>query len=234
MSGNCKWLHEQLQDLPLIHYPFDLEKLPMNGVYFFYEAGEIWGHSLENKSRIVRIGTSNQGNFRSRIKDHYVMDDSKMNFNSNKPAPHERSIFRKNIGRAILSKEKNPYLYVWEIDFTTRENRNKYSHLRNTTLEKEIERKITDILQKNFSFRFLRIEDQKTRMGSSGIESKLIGTIAHCKLCEPSKNWLGNHSPKDKIRNSGLWLVNLLDSTPINEDDKELISKYKKNTLEMN
>jgi hypothetical protein len=34
MSKTCKWLHEQLESLPVFRYPFDLEMLPKNGVLF--------------------------------------------------------------------------------------------------------------------------------------------------------------------------------------------------------
>ena len=34
------------------------------------------------------------------------------------PAPKDRSIFRKNIGRDLLNREKDPYLECWEADFT--------------------------------------------------------------------------------------------------------------------
>jgi len=37
MSELCKWLHEVLEQLPLIRYLFDLNKLPLNGIYFFYK-----------------------------------------------------------------------------------------------------------------------------------------------------------------------------------------------------
>lgn len=40
MSELCKWLHEQLEQLPLVKFPFRLEQLPGNGIYFFYEEGE--------------------------------------------------------------------------------------------------------------------------------------------------------------------------------------------------
>ena len=124
----CKWLHEELRQLPLIRYPFSLEKLPKNGIYFFYEEGEFWGHG-GNKSRIVRVGTHKNGNFRSRIAEHFLLKESKMNFDFMKPAPKDRSIFRKNIGRALLNMEGSSYLKIWNIDFTVKRNREKYAHL---------------------------------------------------------------------------------------------------------
>jgi hypothetical protein len=44
----------------------------------------------------------------------------KMAFDSNRPAPHERSNCRKNIGRALLGREKDEYLSVWKRLFKLR------------------------------------------------------------------------------------------------------------------
>jgi len=231
MSELCKWFHEQLEQLPIIKFPFILEQLPENGIYFFYEDGEIWGHG-GYKPRIVRIGTHKDGNFRSRIKEHFLFDESKMNFNATKSAPHDRSIFRKNIGRALLNKEKDGYLEIWDVDFTYKEKRDKYGHLRDIQKEKKIESEVTRILRENFSFRFIIVNSQMKRMGANGLESSLIGTVAHCKLCRPSGNWLGSHSPKKQIKESGLWLVQHLEANEINESDKETILNAIKRTKE--
>ena len=224
MSENCKWLHENLEFLPLIKFPYDTNKLPDNGIYFFYENGELWGHG-SNKPRIVRVGTHRDGNFKSRIGEHFLLNESKMNFDITKPAPHERSIFRKNIGRALLNKAKDDYLKVWKTDFTSKENRNKFAHIRDIIKEKAIESDITRILRENFSFRFIVLKDQKSRMGSGGLESHLIGTVASCKLCKPSLYWLGNYSPKAQIRESGLWQVQHLGASNISKEEMELIAK---------
>jgi hypothetical protein len=54
-------------------------------------------------------------------------------------------------------------------------------------------------------------------------ESKIISTVSQCKECRPSENWLGLHSPKEKIRESGLWLVNELYKQPLYESDFEVL-----------
>lgn len=223
-TNTCEWLHGMLEKLPLIKFPFKLENLPENGIYFFYEQGEVWGHG-GNMSRIVRIGTSKSGNFRSRIKEHFLLDERKMDFDETKPAPRDRSIFRRNIGRALLQKENNPYLEVWELNFTSKENREKFSHLRDIDMEKRIERRITEILRTKFRFRFTEVPNSSDVMGSKGLESSLIGTLAHCKLCKKSDNWLGNFSPVDKIRNSGLWLYQHLNSNSLTEGEKREVEK---------
>jgi len=146
-----------------------------------------------------------------------------MNFDSSKTAPRERSIFRKHIGRALLNKRRDDYLKIWEIDFTSRRNRDEFGHLRDIQKEKEVESAITKILRKNFSFRFIIVDDQLSRMGSEGLERALIGTLSHCKLCSPTGNWLGRHSPKKQIKEIGLWLVHHLKANEISEADKSAI-----------
>lgn len=227
---SCEWLHNLLDDLPLVKYPFDIEKLPDNGVYFFYEKGESYGHSSNDKPRIVRVGTHREGNFKSRMKDHFVFNESKMNFDSHQSPPHDRSIFRTNLGRAILNKGGNDYLKIWNIDFTTKKNREEYSHKRDVTFEREIESQVTKLLRNNFSFKYLIVEGQEKRMGSKGIESRLIGTLSQCSECNPSKEWLGNYSPVSKIRNSGLWLYQHLSEPPISDSDKTELLQFVKLT----
>ena len=58
MSQVCKWLHNQLESLPSVQYPFIVNQLPQNGIYFFYENGESSNHGDGDRPRIVRIGTS--------------------------------------------------------------------------------------------------------------------------------------------------------------------------------
>ena len=147
-----------------------------------------------------------------------------MNFDSMRPAPKERSIFRKNIGRAILNKNNDDYLEIWNIDFTPRKRRDKYHHLRDIDKEKEIESRITNMLSDDFSFRFLLIDNEAERIGNRGLESSLIGTIAKCESCKPSERWLGNHSPVGAIRNNGLWLIQHLQSDEINNEEKKFIA----------
>jgi hypothetical protein len=47
------------------------------------------------------------------------------------------------------------------------------------------------------------------------IESQLISTVSRCGGCRPSDQWLGLSSPRAKIRESGLWLVNELYKEPV-------------------
>ena len=113
----------------MFKFPFNLDELPNNGIYFFYERNEDAIHikqsNLDNikkiSPRIVRIGTHRECNFRSRISEHFLLNDSRMNFSAIRAKPSDRSIFRKNIGRSILNKQNDDYLKIWDIDFTLKE-----------------------------------------------------------------------------------------------------------------
>ena len=223
-SDTCGWLTERLARLPLFSYPFVEDHLPSNGIYFFYESGELSSHG-DRLPRIVRVGTHRDGNFRHRIAEHYLLDDRKMRFDRNRSAPHDRSIFRKNIGRALLNKSNDPYLDVWEIDFMKAANLSSYSHLRDIEKEKAIEREVTRILQESFCFRFVAVVSENQRLGTNGLERCLIGTVAHCARCRPSANWRGNDSPIANIRTTGLWQVQHLKASPLSGNTHELFAR---------
>ena len=219
MAELCWWLNNQLEQLSTVEYPFDLGRLPENGIYFFYEKGEVWGHG-ENRPRIVRIGTHREGNFQSRIAEHFLPNEAKMKFDVTRPPPHDRSIFRKHIGRALLNRDHDPYLAVWNIDLMTKEALNTHAHLRDIDKERRIETEVTRILRQQFSFGFIALEGQAERIGSEGLEARLIGTVARCDACKASNAWLGYHSPIEKVRQSGLWLVQHLKADPLTENDR--------------
>ena len=85
MSKKCNKLHKLFNNMKIYSFPFNEELIPKNGIYILFEKGEK-GH---NTNRIVRVGTHTGINqLRSRLKQHFL--------NENK----DRSIFRKNIGRA--------------------------------------------------------------------------------------------------------------------------------------
>ena len=180
-------------------FPFDEKQIPENGVYVLFEKAE-FAHST---SRIVRIGThTGQNQLRSRLFQHFLRENK------------DRSIFRKNVGRALLNKDKDSFLQKWELDLTARSA--KETHSVDSNEQKQIEKKVTKRVHDNFSFVAFQINEKDKRLG---LESKIISTVSLCEECKPSQNWLGNSSPKQKIMKSGLWLVNELWKTPLNDED---------------
>lgn len=195
MSNTCERLHRLFTRCPRFSFPFDESAIPRNGIYILFETGET-GHGAD---RIVRVGThTGQGQLRQRLKQHFLLENK------------DRSIFRKNIGRALLAKSADPFAPAWELDLTTREARDRSGSLIDRQRQTEIEHAVTAYIQTHFTFAVFEVPDKTARLE---IESKLISTVSLCDDCGPSSTWLGNHSPKDKIRASGLWLVNELYKT---------------------
>ena len=190
MSDICERLHIVFHSLPRFRFPFEKDKIPQNGVYILFEDGE----TAHTSDRIVRVGThTGENQLRSRLKQHFITENK------------DRSIFRKNIGRAILNKHDDPFLEQWNWDLTTRKSKEQFGHLVNVDKKRNIEKEVTKYIQKAFSFIVFQVDDKKQRLE---IETKIISTVSWCLECKPSLNWFGLESPKDKIRKSGLWLVN--------------------------
>jgi hypothetical protein len=197
MSDFCGELHRIMDRAPRFRFPFDEKKIPKNGIYVLFEKGE----RAHGGDRIVRIGThTGRDQLRSRLFQHFLRENK------------DRSIFRKNIGRALLMKAHDPFLAKWELDLTPAKARKE--HLTNV-YEKKLkatEHKVTRYMQKAFSFAVFRVDDKDERLT---LESCMISTVSLCEECKPSQGWLGRSSPKEKIRRGGLWLVNELYKEPL-------------------
>ena len=199
-------MHEWAHSLKRHTFPFDAQTIPKDGIYFLFEKGE----RAHGSERLVRVGThTGVGQLPARLHQHFIA------------ANKDRSIFRKNIGRALLSKAKDPYLAVWEIDFTPTLARETHGRKRNAAKQALVEERVTHYLQKNCSFAVVQVDSKAKRLA---LESKIISTLSHCDTCRPSEQWLGNYSPKAKIRESGLWLVNELYKTPLAGPDLVYLS----------
>ena len=207
MNNYCEDIHKLCNNAKRFNFPFGNDEIPLNGIYVLFEKGE-YAH---NADRIVRIGThTGKNQLPSRIHQHFL--------NENK----DRSIFRKNIGRAILNKNNDNYLKVWEYDLTTKANREMYLESVDLSKQTQIEREISNYIQSNFSFSLITIDNKEKRLE---IEAKIISTVSLCENCKPSDTWLGNFSTKEKIRLSGLWLVNELWKKPLSNNDIDYIQK---------
>ena len=190
-----------------LSFPFSEQDIPKNGIYVLFEKGE----TAHNGDRIVRIGThTGQNQLPSRLFQHFLSENK------------DRSIFRKNIGRALLNKSKDPFLEQWEIDLTTKQAKEKFENSVNLEKQKEIEKQVSKHIQENFTFVVFPIEDKRTRLE---VESKIISTVSRCRDCRQSEDWLGNLSPKEKIKESGLWLVNELYKEELSDEEIEELKK---------
>lgn len=201
----CEELHVFVRSLPLISFPFDRARLPSDGIYFLFETGE-QGH---RGARIVRVGThTGIGQLPSRLMQHFLYENK------------DRSIFRKNIGRALLAKDQDPFLSDWELDLTTRAAREQHGGRIDLAKQNAVEQAVTGYLRTRFSFAALPVSEAARRLR---LESRIISTISLCEACMPSKAWLGNFSPKEKIKESGLWNVNELYREPLSSEDAQAL-----------
>ncbi len=201
MSKNCKEIHRLFNGLKQYEFPFDKNEIPKNGIYILFEKDETMG---EHK-RIVRVGThTGENQLQSRLKQHFLKENK------------DRSIFRKNIGRALLNADKDEFIAQWELDLTTRANKENFSGQVDFEKQKSIKKRVTEYIQNNFSFAVFEVLEKEQRLR---IESRIISTVSNCTSCKPSENWLGLSSPKQKIRDSGLWLVNELWKQSLSEKE---------------
>ena len=208
MSKICSELHRILNQIQRYYYPYDLEKITKNGIYILFEQGEI-AHGVD---RITRVGSHRSDDcLLMRLNEHFI--------NENK----DRSIFRKNIGRAILNKSHDPYLSTWELDLTSRKSRERYAYRIDHHRQAQIESEVTVIMRSKFSFCVIPVEGKENR---KRYESRLIATVAQCTQCRPSKNWLGLYSTKEKIRSSGLWNYQHVAGDTISQIEFERLTRW--------
>ena len=206
-------LHNLINNLSRFSYPFeeDLIKIPTNGIYINFEEGE----KIEGVDRIVRIGTDTGNNqLHSRLSQHFENENQR------------RSIFRKNIGRCFLNKENNTYLKYWELPLTSKAEKEKNLKYIDFDFEQKIEQRISSFIQGNFSFCVFQVDNKEDRLFW---ESKIIATIAQSGI-RPTSNWLGNYSPKSKIKQSGLWQIQQLMNPPLTLNEFEKLKDIIINT----
>jgi len=200
----CAELHRITRDGTVHRFPFDVTILPANGIYALFEAGE----QSHNGDRVVRIGThTGVRQLRSRLQQHFVKENK------------DRSIFRKNIGRCLLNRASDAFLTEWDLDLTTRRARDTAGVV-HAERRRAVEIAVTEYMRKAFRFVVFRVEDPGERRR---LESRMISTVSTCDECRPSADWLGRHSPKDRIRQSGLWLVNELYKAPLSSENLQVL-----------
>jgi hypothetical protein len=183
----CSRLHELLNALPRYSF-FQLDhQVPADGVYFLFESGE----EAHEGQRIVRIGShTGMGNLASRLREHVRLNK-------------DRSIFRKHVGRALLQRDKDPYLAIWNLDLTAKKAREEHGHRVDKTKQATIESSVSAYIEGNFTVSILAASDSDA---ACRLEERCIGTVSSCSNCAPSAAWLGRHADP-RIAQSGLWQI---------------------------
>jgi hypothetical protein len=126
------------------------------------------------------------------------------------------AFFRKNIGRALLNRDGDPFLEQWELDLTTRAAKVMHGLQIDQKKQKEVEHQVSEYIQSHFWFVVFPVPQKEDRLR---LESRMISTVSLCQSYRPSPYWLGLSSPKEKIRESGLWIVNELYKQPLSQSE---------------
>lgn len=212
VDEDCYELHRLFNNLPRLRIA-DIKEIPFdNGIYIVFENGEYY----QEMDRIVRVGTHRADKrLKKRLRDHLARKNK------------DGSIFRKNIGKAILAKQNDPYLDIWATNTSNRsETIKKLGDKFDIQRQKEIEDQVTKYMLDNLSFICFEVKTEEERLR---LEEGLIATLNCCKNFNKSIDWLGNYSPVEKIKESGLWLIQGLNKQPLTYQEvnyiKTLVNK---------
>lgn len=179
---------------------------PKRGVYFFFENGENRSDSGIGL-RVVRVGShaltqSSRTTLWSRLQQH------RGNANGEE-GNHRGSVFRLLIGDAII-KDREAGTFADQASTLWGVGGNAPADVRNR--ERPIENAVCKYLG-NMPFLWIGINADPGPNCPRGIlERNCIGLLSNYhkekSLDPPSKTWLGHHSSKETVRNSGLWNQN--------------------------
>ncbi len=123
-----------------------------------------------------------------------------------------------------MARDGDPFLEQWDTDLTTRKARRQHRGTIDLEKQQQVERWVTGFIRRSFRFVVIGVRDSEARREW---ESRIISTVSRCRVCGPSPGWLGLHSPKDKIRESGLWQEQRLYDEPLSmaefDEQREMI-----------
>lgn len=175
---------------------------PQNGIYLFFEPGE--RRQGREVPRIVRVGThgvsrGSKATLWNRLRTHKGTGEGTGN--------HRGSIFRLHVGAALAARDPSLAVPTWGVDQSTdAEVRKREEHL---------ERAVSQYIGA-MSVLWLAIEGEAGPASDRAyLERNLIGLIVgrFGPIDAASPGWLGQFSPDERIRKSGLWNLDFLDYT---------------------
>lgn len=200
-DSRCLRLHQLLTALPRYTWE-EIGAVPFrNGIYLVFEERETY-HGMP---RIVRVGTHKSSDrLRQRLRDHFVREN------------HNGSIFRKNIGKALLNQTSDPYLAVWSLDTS----RPPCKGMEDPHREREVEQEVSRYLRTHMTFSVVEVETREQRLR---LEEGIIASLHQAEDFQASSSWLGRFSPEKEIRESGMWLKQGLDGVPLADEELEAL-----------
>ena len=196
-EGAALWLHRLFERLPRYEWR-DIDTIPFeDGIIIVYERGETY----RGYARVVCVGThAAPGRLKQRLMDHFEREN------------RNASVFRRNIGKALLNRAKDPYLDIWSLDTSRIPNKDR----EDPRTAARVERDVSAYMRVNLSFSVIPVASVESRQR---LKAAIIATLHQAKDFAPSDSWLGHYSPEPEIRGSGLWQVRGLDADPLTADE---------------
>jgi len=191
-------LYEIVWGLTVCDHCTPPERLPLNGIYFFFEVGEKARIAQREGARIVRVGINTTENrFGERIRLHFgnIQDLG---------GSRKSSVFRKHVGGALLRREGRgeETLQAW--------------HDESAAADRRTEEAVSQYMRANLTFAWKEVPQEQRR---KHLEVRLIALLAQRSRCHPSSEWLGLHAASEVIRRTGLWNVQHTSGEPATADD---------------
>lgn len=182
-------------------------RLPTKGVYVFFDPYE--SNFRGDPLRIVRIGThavseGSKSTLKTRLRNHLGQSDNS--------GSHRGSVFRLHVGRAMLTMQDG-------IEDVPSWGSGQHASRDIRATEIEHERRVSRYMER-LEVLIIPADDPSNKHSlRADIERQLIGLCSENFQCvdRPSDSWLGNWSPVDAIRLSGLW--NIRDVGSVYEKD---------------
>ena len=190
----CKKLHELVDDATALRY------WPKNGLYFFQEEGETWGHHSDRViSRITRCGSHEKsGRLPGRATEHRTQDSN-------------GSLVVSHFGSALVAREGRDLHEHWGGPESRQcEDCRKLVGQSRSYVSNSIREVIVGIEK----------EWEKA-------ETTAIGLLSHCGVCQRSRSWLGQRARNEVIKNGKIWNDGALDHIPTPEELERFFTMIK-------
>ena len=196
-EGAALWLHRLFERLPRYDWR-DIDAIPFDdGIIIVYERSETY----RGYARVVFVGThAAPGRLKQRLMDHFEREN------------RNASVFRRNIGKALLNRAKDPYLDIWSLDTSRVPNKDR----EDPRTAARVEMDVSAYMRVSLSFSVVPVASVESRQR---LKAAIIATLHQAKDFAPSNSWLGHYCPEPEIRGSGLWQVRGLDSDPLTANE---------------
>ena len=185
ITEGCERLHQLLDGAT------KLQQWPTNGLYFFQEDGEVWGHDPNHSiRRLTRCGSHDKiGRLRSRATEHFTQ-------NSN------GSVVVKRFGSALVVRGGEAPHDHWGASGSPQCPQCEGPLLQaRDYIVNQVREIIVDVPE-----------------GWDKAETIAIGILSHCTLCQRSDRWVGQHAVNNIIKAGKIWNDRKVDYLPSAND----------------